>query len=257
MTVSIQAQNLDVPYVPTPQEVVDEMLNIADVGPGDYVIDLGSGDGRIVISAVKRGAWGHGVDLNPERINEARANAEEAGVSDEVVFLQENLFNTDFSKANVITMYLLNSVNRKLRPHLLEDLEPGTKIVSHSFDMGDWKPDERHEVETGSSGRSHTVYYWVIPASVEGDWSWELDGESFELSAGQQYQELDLNLNQNGQSLEISDPVLRGKRIGFIAEDGEQRYIFSGRVEGDTIMGTAQIHDGDNSKVIPWEASRK
>jgi ribosomal protein L11 methylase PrmA len=129
------AQELDVPYVSTPHSVVEEMLDVANVGTDDYVIDLGCGDGRIVIAAAERGAYGHGIDLDPERIREARKNAKAAGVQDKVMFLQEDLFKTDFSRANVITMYLLSSVNLKLRPILLERLEPGTKIVSHNFDM--------------------------------------------------------------------------------------------------------------------------
>lgn len=257
LTITVQAQDLDVPYVPTPQPVVDQMLEIADVGEGDYVIDLGSGDGRIVISAVKRGARGHGVDLNPKRIEEARANAEEEGVSDRVLFLEENIFETNFSSASVITMYLLNSVNRKLRPHLLEELEPGTRIVSHSFDMGDWTPDERHEVESGSTGRTSTIYHWVIPARVEGDWSWNVNGESFSMSVSQQYQDIDVSLSNGSESMKISEPVLHGKRIGFIAENGNQRYIFSGRIDGNTILGNTQIYEGETAKVVPWEASRQ
>ncbi len=257
LAISAQAQDLDVPYVPTPQPVVDQMLEIADVGEGDYVIDLGSGDGRIVISAVKRGAWGHGVDLNPKRIAEARANAENEGVSDRVLFLEENIFDTDFNEATVITMYLLNSVNRKLRPHLLEELEPGTRIVSHSFDMGDWTPDDQYEVESGSTGWTSTIYYWVIPAQAEGEWSWDVNGESFSMSVNQQYQEIDINLSNGTESMKVSDPVLRGKRIGFIAENGTQRYIFSGSIEDDTIEGNAQIYEGNTAEVVAWQASRQ
>lgn len=257
LAISAQAQDLDVPYVPTPQPVVDQMLEIADVGEGDYVIDLGSGDGRIVISAVKRGAWGHGVDLNPKRIAEARANAENEGVSDRVLFLEENIFDTDFNEATVITMYLLNSVNRKLRPHLLEELEPGTRIVSHSFDMGDWTPDDQYEVESGSTGWTSTIYYWVIPAQAEGEWSWDVNGESFSMSVNQQYQEIDINLSNDTESMKVSDPVLRGKRIGFIAENGTQRYIFSGSIEDDTIEGNAQIYEGNTAEVVAWQASRQ
>lgn len=256
VTLPGRAQNLDVPYVPTPQNIVDRMLDIADVQPGDYVIDLGSGDGRIVISAVKRGAWGHGIDLNPKRIEEARANAEAEGISDRVMFLEQNLFETDFSQASVITMYLLNSVNRKLRPHLLEKLEPGTRIVSHSFDMGDWEPEEQHEVKSETSGGTHTVYYWVIPAQAEGEWNWQVDGEPFSMNVSQQYQEITPEISNGGASMEVSESVLRGKRIGFVAKNGEKSYIFSGRLDGDTIKGTAQIHEGDNSTVTAWEASR-
>jgi hypothetical protein len=149
---------LDVPYVPTPQPVVDEMLRLAGVKRGDFLIDLGSGDGRIVVTAAKQyGVRGLGVDLNPERVAEANANAKAAGVTNKVEFLQGDLFEQDLSKADVVTMYLLPSVNEKLKPKLLRELRPGTRIVSHSFDMPDWEPTRTVEVE----GR--TLYLWIIP----------------------------------------------------------------------------------------------
>ncbi len=147
----------DVPYVPTPHAVVDKMLEVAQVGPNDVVYDLGCGDGRIVIAAAKKGARGVGIDIDEQRIREARSNAAAAGVADRVQFRQEDLFKTDFREATVVTMYLLTSVNLRLRPRLLAELKPGTRIVSHAFDLGDWKPLETHKV--GSS----TVYYWVVP----------------------------------------------------------------------------------------------
>ncbi|HEX7218972.1 MAG TPA: class I SAM-dependent methyltransferase [Burkholderiales bacterium] len=147
----------DVPYVPTPHAVVDKMLEVAQVGPNDVVYDLGCGDGRIVIAAAKKGARGVGIDIDEQRIREARSNAAAAGVADRVQFRQEDLFKTDFREATVVTMYLLTSVNMRLRPRLLAELKPGTRIVSHAFDLGDWKPLETHKV--GSS----TVYYWVVP----------------------------------------------------------------------------------------------
>lgn len=148
----------DVVYVPTPPAVVNEMLRLADVKANDVVYDLGSGDGRIVITAAQeRGARGVGIDINPQRIQEANANAQKAGVSDRVEFRQADLFQTDFSEATVVTLYLLPELNLKLRPKLLSELKPGTRIVSHAFDMGDWKPEQIVEVD----GR--TVYYWVVP----------------------------------------------------------------------------------------------
>jgi precorrin-6B methylase 2 len=147
----------DVPYVPTPHAVVDKMLEVAKVGPNDVVYDLGCGDGRIVIAAAKKGARAVGIDIDEQRIREAKSNAAAAGVADRVQFRQEDLFKTDFREATVVTMYLLTSVNMRLRPRLLAELKPGTRIVSHAFDLGDWKPLETHKV--GSS----TVYYWVVP----------------------------------------------------------------------------------------------
>lgn len=164
-TVLVQAQSAatmkrmpDVPYVPTRQVVVDAMLEMADVKKGDVLYDLGCGDGRIVITAAKAyGATGTGIDINPDRIEEANQNAREAGVTDKVRFVEGDLFDTDFSKATVVTLYLLPAVNLKLRPILLEQLKPGTRIVSHAFDMGDWEPEKTIEVD-GSK-----IYFWTIP----------------------------------------------------------------------------------------------
>lgn len=152
-----QEIDLDVPYVPTDQKVVDAMLDLAGISEGDIHYDLGCGDGRIVISAAKRGAVATGIDLNPVRIEEANENARKAGLADKVTFLEGNLFDFDFSKADVLTLYLLPSVNKKLRPVILKELKPGTKVVSHAFDMGDWEPEETIEVN-GS-----TLYLWTVP----------------------------------------------------------------------------------------------
>ncbi len=151
----------DVPYVPTPQPVVDAMLKVAKVGKNDVLYDLGSGDGRIVVTAAQRyGTRGVGVDINPERIQEANENAKKAGVTDRVKFVQQDLFTTDFSEATVLTLYLLPEVNARLRPKILSELKPGTRIVSHAFDMGDWKPDQTLTVD------GKTIYYWVVPENV-------------------------------------------------------------------------------------------
>ena len=148
---------LDVPYVPTPDEVVAEMLRVANVGKNDILYDLGSGDGRIVITAAKKfGTRGVGIDINPQRIKESNENAQKAGVTDRVKFTQGDLFATDLSEATVVTLYLLPDVNMKLRPKLLQ-LKPGTRIVSHNYDMGDWEPEKTIEVD------EHFVYYWVVP----------------------------------------------------------------------------------------------
>lgn len=153
-----QQKELDVPYVPTQQAVVDAMLDLAGIKAGNVHYDLGCGDGRIVISAAKRGAIATGIDLDPERIKEANENAKEAGVTDKVTFIEGDLFDFDFSKADVLTLYLLPSVNLKLRPKILEELKPGTKVVSHAFDMGDWEPEKQIEVN------GHTIFLWTVPA---------------------------------------------------------------------------------------------
>ncbi|BAU10122.1 hypothetical protein LEP3755_06020 [Leptolyngbya sp. NIES-3755] len=151
---------LDVPYVPTPEAVVDAMLKVAKVGKNDVLLDLGSGDGRIPITAAKRfGTRGFGVDIDPERIKEANANAKKEGVTDLVQFAQQDLFKTDLTKATVITLYLLPRINLQLRPQLLK-LKPGTRIVSHAFDMGDWKPDQVVSVN------GTNVYFWTVPKTI-------------------------------------------------------------------------------------------
>jgi SAM-dependent methyltransferase len=147
----------DVPFVPTSEPVVKEMLELAKVGPRDIVYDLGCGDGRIVIAAAQRGARAVGIDIDPKRIKEARANAKAAGVANKVEFREGDLFEAELGEATVVTLYLLSSVNLKLRPKLLKELKPGTRIVSHAFDMGDWQPAETRQV--GAT----TVYYWVVP----------------------------------------------------------------------------------------------
>jgi len=147
----------DVPFVPTQQKVVEKMLDMARVGPRDVVYDLGSGDGRIVIAAAKRGARGVGVDIDPQRIREAKENARAARVDDRVKFVQGDLFQADIAEATVVTLYLLSSVNQRLRPKLLAELKPGTRVVSHAFHMGDWRPQATAEIA------GTTVYYWVVP----------------------------------------------------------------------------------------------
>ena len=150
---------LDVPYVPTRPEVVAAMLKLANVSSKDVVYDLGCGDGRIVITAAKQyGATGKGIDIDPERIAEAKANAQKAGVADKVRFAVGDLFKSDFSPASVVTLYLLPAINLKLRPQLLKQLKPGTRIVSHAFDMGDWKPEKTVQVDGGA-----TIYLWTVP----------------------------------------------------------------------------------------------
>jgi len=152
---------LDVPFVPTPNETVNAMLKLADVQKSDVVYDLGSGDGRIVIAAARRGARAVGVDIDPQRIDEARRNAKSAGVDDRARFVNGDLFNADIHEATVVTLYLLPRVNERLKPKLLAELQPGTRIVSHGFDMGDWKPERT--VAVGST----TIYLWVVPAKAQ------------------------------------------------------------------------------------------
>ena len=234
-TAGAQGPPLDVPYVPTPQEVVDKMLEMAKVGPNDYLVDLGSGDGRIPVTAAKRfGTRGFGVDLNPQRVKEAIANAKEANVSDKVRFVEGDLFKTDFSQATVLTLYLLPSVNLRLRPVILDVLKPGTRVVSHAFDMGDWFADKMEMVDHRS------VYFWIVPARVEGNWQvsdTRSGALSFTVALSQKYQELLGNAVIGGNSVPVIGGKLEGDRIFFeVAVDGQNRR-FQGRVEGGRIEG--------------------
>ncbi len=262
------AQDLDVPFASTPPDVVERMMEVANIGPGDYVIDLGCGDGRIVIAAAKRGAFGHGVDLDPKRIREARDNAQKSNVSEKVMFLEEDIFKTEISRASVITMYLLSTVNEDLRPRLLEELEPGTRIVSHNFGMGMWEPDEHLilgdsymdkdnlTIDQQLEVLDHEIFLWIVPAKIEGRWNWQTNGKKFTLQVEQNFQKFHASLTSGKDSLIISNKVLKGKKLTFTAsnpEDGSQ-YAFSGKVEGDRITGNVQIRDQNNQMIRKWEA---
>ena len=258
VTFELNAQDLDVPYVPTPDKVVERMLDLADVNSSDYVIDLGSGDGRIVIAAAKRGATGHGIDLDPQRISEARTNAVNANVDDRVMFMEANIFNTDFSNASVVTMYLLPTVNIKLRPELLDKLEPGTRVVSHSFDMDEWEADKEVLVKDNQGSGTHDIYFWVIPAKVEGTWSWQGEKMNFTMDVNQDFQKIDVTLSDSqGNSYRVESADLRGKRINIRATNGSERYILSGRVEGDEIIGVQQHHFQGDKNFTNWRAGRQ
>ena len=165
--ITSETPKADVPYVPTANEVVEKMLKMAKVSSNDIVYDLGSGDGRIPIAAVKQynALKATGVEINPDLVKKSQDNAKKAGVSDKVKFLQQDLFQTNLSDATVVTLYLLPEVNLKLRPKLLRELKPGTRIVSHAFDMGDWKPDSVEQVKD-KTGRSYTLYQWTVPENV-------------------------------------------------------------------------------------------
>ncbi|WP_138429400.1 class I SAM-dependent methyltransferase [Fodinibius saliphilus] len=250
---SLTAQNLDVPYVATPQKVVSRMLEIADLQPSDYVIDLGSGDGRIVITAALHGASGHGVELDPKRIKEAREKAYQKGVDKQVMFVEADIFETDFSNASIITMYLLPSINKKLRPELLQTLEPGTKIVSHSFDMGKWEPDKQDAFKVKGSTHTHNIFYWVIPANVEGSWQWSNGTRTFSMDITQNFQKIEVNLTDNqGATYSIKSAYLKGRRITIKASNGAQSLVCSGRIGNNQIDGIMQIHADKKAEINNW-----
>ncbi len=282
------AQEKDAPYVPTPAGVVDKMLDMAGVGPGDYVVDLGCGDGRIVIEAARRGAIGLGVDIDPELIRKARTNAREAGVSDKVMFLKQDLFKTDISGASVITLYLYPSLINKLRPELIDQLKPGARIVSHDFDMNDWEPDRHATIKSNkilsdtlvSVSRAeldsfrllsenlkqnrvlplfrHQVHYWKVPAEARGHWKWQTNGKGFTMEAGQSYQDIRVEIRAGDTALNIKNQKLTGERINIRAVNPvtETRYLYSGRIDGDTIKGKVQIRSKEGNSIDNWTARR-
>lgn len=230
------AQKLDVPYEPSTTEIVATMLKLANTGPQDVVYDLGSGDGRIVVAAVRDfGARkGVGVDINPERIAEARHNASQAGVSDRATFVEGNLFDFDFREATVLTMYLLPHVNLQLRPRILSELPPGTRVVSHRFDMGDWEADRIAKVGT------RQIYFWLVPARVEGSWAWEVGPQRYRVDLRQQYQKITGRLRGPAGEAAIENAQLSGERIRFDARIGDSVVRFDGKVAGNAIDATVE-----------------
>jgi SAM-dependent methyltransferase len=232
----------DVIWVPTPEEQAEVMLDLAEVIPADFVIDLGSGDGRIVIDAAKRGATAMGIEFNPDMVALSRRNAEEAGVSDRATFVQADLFESDFSKASVITMYLLPDLNLRLRPKILA-LEPGTRIVSHSFPMGEWEADKT----ILSGGRN--FYLWIVPAEVDGLWTWNKNSVPATLKLNQNFQVITGTLTSGGNMRPILGAKLRGDQLAFTCGD---RY-YTGRVTPDGILGSIQSPDNK----VQWTATRK
>jgi SAM-dependent methyltransferase len=244
---------LDVIYVPTPQEVVDRMLEMAHVTSKDFVIDLGCGDGRNVVTAAQKyGARGFGVDIDPERIKEANENAQKAGVTDKVEFRIANLFETKISDANVMMMYLLSTINLKLRPRILDELKPGSRVVSHAFDMGDWKPDQRDTVGY------RNVYLWIVPAKVEGRWNVKTgDGKTISLDLKQKFQEVEGTATADGKAAPIRDGRLRGEEITFTLDMGEGRTTtFTGKVSGNTIQAAPAGAGGQGGPAKDWQATR-
>jgi hypothetical protein len=218
----------DVVWVPTPQATVDMMLNMANVTPQDFLMDLGSGDGRTVITAAKRGLRATGVEYNPDMVALSQKNAAEAGVTERATFIRGDIFETDFSKATVLTLFLLPDLNIKLRPTIL-NMRPGTRVVSNSFTMGDWEADETRRVETDCTSWC-TGHLWIVPAKVAG--SWQLAPGSV-LVLEQTYQMISGTLTTNGTATAIKGR-LRGDQITFTA--GTTQY--SGIVSGNSIKGT-------------------
>jgi SAM-dependent methyltransferase len=237
-------QGKDVVWVPTPQELVNKMLEISGVTPNDFVIDLGSGDGRTVITAAKLGAKALGVEYNPDMVALSKENAKKEGVSEKAEFINADLYETDLSKATVITMFLLPEINLKLRPRLL-DLKPGTRIVSNTFTMGEWEADQ--EATTEENWNSwNTAYLWIIPAKVGGNWKLG----NGELNLIQEFQFVRGTLNSGGKSYIVTDGRLKGNSISFTINDEK----YSGTVDDKIIKGT--VTNASKGSMSDWIATK-
>jgi SAM-dependent methyltransferase len=254
-----------VPYVQTPMEIVERMLRMAEVHTGDYVIDLGSGDGRIVIEAAKRGARGLGVDLDPNLVKLATRNAERSHVEGQTRFEVRDIFDTDLSRASVVTMYLLPDFNAKLLPRLLA-LKPGTRIVSHDGGIGDWPADETLEMRTPEKpvgvGGNSKVELWIVPADVHGDWVAEVPGHggTWRFHIDQRYQMLEVTARAAGRELLVRNTRLRGEEVklvvtGLIGSRPWHHY-FVGQAHGDAIDGELTVSTGREQSVYLWHAKR-
>jgi len=245
-------QGKDVIWVPTPQSLVERILDMAHVTARDYVVDLGSGDGRTVIAAAKRGARALGIEYNPDMVALAKRNAEEAGVSGNARFVQGDIFKTDFSNADVLTLYLLPSLNVKLRPTILK-MRPGTRVVSHAFKMDEWLPDETAVVE------NRTAYLWIVPSSVEGTWrlnTWKGKAGDDELILRQRFQFAEGLVRINGKTGQVRDFRINGSQVSFTVFEPTRatplRYDFAGRVSDGMMEGILKLPGGERE----WQATR-
>ena len=257
----------DTPYVQTPQNVVDRMLQVAHVGPADYVIDLGSGDGRMVITAAQKfGARGFGVDLDRRLVELANRRAAAAGVADRAVFYERDLYDTDLTAASVVTIYLLPEVNLMVRPKLLATLQPGTRIVSHDYNMGDWPPDDQMVLDAPDKpvgrDKKSKVFFWVVPANAAGKWRWELPlagkAVAFNLSIAQNFQTITGTVTVDGQAWPLENARLRGEEISFTVNDPrtKTRFAFAGRIAARGISGEVRVDSANAQRQLQWDAAR-
>jgi hypothetical protein len=233
----------DVIWYPTPQVLVDKMLDMANLTPSDYLIDLGSGDGRIVISAAKKGVHATGVEYNPDMVEYSKKNAAKEGVADKTNFVNADIFEYDFSKATVITLFLLPELNLKLRPKIL-DMKPGTRIITNTFSMKDWVYDEMKEIDDESINWN-TAYLWIVPAKVEGTWKCS-DGE---LRLSQEYQMVSGEMDIKGKTAKVVGGKLNGDKFSFSCNG----IIYRCLINNNSMKGMAE----KNGKVTSWEAIRK
>jgi SAM-dependent methyltransferase len=254
-----------VPYVQTPMEIVERMLRMAEVKKGDHVIDLGSGDGRIIIEAAKRGATGMGVDLDGNLVKLATENAKNAGVGDQVQFRVMDLFEADLAPATVVAFYLLPNFNEKLLARLLK-LRPGTRIVSHDGGIGDWPHDEKLEMRAPEKpvgvGGVSTVELWIVPADAAGTWVSDIPthGERWRFRIKQKYQVLEVDTAAQGRDLLVRNSRLRGEEIKIVVtglvNTRAWHHYFVGTLKDNQIVGDVTVSDGNNRRVFPWTATR-
>jgi SAM-dependent methyltransferase len=254
-----------VPYVQTPMEIVERMLRMAEVRKGDHLIDLGSGDGRIVIEAAKRGATGLGADLDDNLVKLATQNAAKAGVAAKAQFRVMDLFDVDLSPATVVAFYLLPNFNEKLAPRLL-NLRPGTRIVSHDGGIGDWPADEKLEMRAPEKpvgvGGVSVVELWIVPARAEGEWTSAIPGhgERWRFRVKQRYQMLDIDASAQGRDLLVRNSRLRGEEIKIVVTglvNGRAwHHYFVGTLKENQIVGELSVSDGNQRRVMPWKATR-
>ncbi len=263
-----RSDQFDVPYVPSTTAVLDTMYNYTKPTKDDYIMDLGSGDGRIVLNAAKKfGAAGHGMDLNEGLVAVANARARSAGIADRAKFYVRDLFKEDISKATIVTMYLLPDVVMQLRPKLFKELRPGARIASHDYHMGDWRFDAAKVVESKTKGEEDIVYYWKVPAKVAGIWTWEIAYPGY-LDKPQQlrgyikqhYQDIDGQVNIGLLPTRIHDAKMDGTKITFSItgelEDRIVRQDYTGTVNGNRISGTVRLRGGVEPKTFAWSAFR-
>jgi hypothetical protein len=266
LSTAVQAQELvKLPYVPTPQIVVDEMLKMAGVNAKDFVIDLGSGDGRMIITAAQKfNANGLGVDIDPKLVELATRNARNEAVGDRAKFIEQDMFKADISKATVITLYVLPEFMEKLRPKLLRELKPGARIVAHDYYMSEWSADRDAELnvpekKAANGTEKAYLYLWTVPALVQGDWrlNWNLGDNKSQvivLAFNQRYQVINASAASKDGEMKIANATLKGDDIDFFLTIGAANYRFTGKVQGDRMSGTAVT--GAGGKPIPWSASK-
>jgi hypothetical protein len=260
---SKDAERTGGPYVPTPQVVVDEMLRMARVNANDFVMDLGSGDGIIVLTAAKQfRARGLGIDIDPQLVKLSNDSAQRMGVADRASFQVQDVFKADLSKASVLTLYLLPSMMGELQQKVYTELKPGARVVSHDYHFGDdWRPDDYVSFDVPEKEKVNgvpraTVYLWVVPARIGGKWRLRIDGSApeYEIEFKQRFQHFDGAAHTGGRTLKLELPQLRGEDIRFAFSAGAGRHVFYGRVNGDAMEGKVQLGSGKGT--ARWTATR-